>query len=104
MPHVTDVETELGGLKQWLLEAEARLGPEVTECHNLGVARKPGVAAVLQRDAKMLEHKVGRVARYFKVVLFFWQVLLSVSRKEEPPPLYPSSLVLQSPHSSHPKG
>jgi hypothetical protein len=55
----TDVETELGGIKQWLTEAEVRIGPGITEWRDFRDWGKPGVPHALQRDAKMLEHKVG---------------------------------------------
>lgn len=60
------METELGGIKQWLNDAEERLGPGVTECRNrLGKETlPPGTPFVLRRDAKMLEHKVGHIKFY----------------------------------------
>jgi hypothetical protein len=66
----TDVETELGGVKQWLNDAEERLGPGVTECRNpLGKETlPPGTPFVLRRDAKMLEHKVGHLNLYCSIL------------------------------------
>lgn len=49
-----DVETELRGMKQWLCEAEVRLGPGITECRDLTRL----VVSGQQREVKMSEHKV----------------------------------------------
>ncbi|XP_059477995.1 uncharacterized protein LOC132198162 isoform X2 [Neocloeon triangulifer] len=60
---ISDVETELGGIKQWLNEAEEKLGPGVTECRSvLGKQTlPPGTPFALRKDAKMLEHKALQV-------------------------------------------
>ncbi|XP_065337908.1 uncharacterized protein klar isoform X2 [Cloeon dipterum] len=56
---ISDVETELGGIKQWLNEAEEKLGPGVTECRSiLGKETLPqGTPFALRKDAKLFEHK-----------------------------------------------